>query len=85
MKFGEVVDRLMAGKPITRQFFRDKEQDHEPYILYSELWDKFEVVQSGLTVEVEYLSLNGEMLYADDWIVGEFDQQTGGIRYENDK
>lgn len=83
MKFGEVVDSLMAGKPITRQSFRDEGRVQEPYIRYGELWDKFEVVQSGMTVEVEYLRMNGEMLYADDWIVGEFDPRTGECRYEN--
>lgn len=84
MKFGEVVDSLMAGKPVTRKFFRDENKEQESFISYSELWDTFEVVQSGIAVEVEYLRLNGEMLYADDWIVGEFDPRTGECKYEND-
>lgn len=85
MKFGEVVDSLMAGKPVTRKFFREEDQTQEPYIRYGELWDKFEIVQSEMTVEVEYLRLNSEMLHADDWIVGEFDPRTGECKYENDK
>lgn len=88
MKFGEVVDSLMAGKPITREIFREEGQTREPYIRYirySELLDKFEIVHFEKLFESKHLHLSGDNLYATDWIIGKFDPRTGECRYENDK
>jgi hypothetical protein len=84
MKFSEVVEQLMAGKPVTRQSFRTDDQTTEPFIRYSELWDTFLVVRNdGNTVDVPSINFNGEMLCADDWIVGTFHPVIGVCSYEN--
>jgi hypothetical protein len=83
MKFSEVVDELVAGKPVIRQFHRADDQTTEPFIRYSELLDRFTVVRNdGTVVEVPSINFNGEMLYADDWIVGKFHPVTGVCSYE---
>ena len=83
MKFSEVVDELVAGKPVIRQFHRENDQITEPFILYSELLDTFTVVRNdGTVVEVPSINFNGEMLYADDWIIGSFHPVTGVCSYE---
>ena len=83
MKFSEVVDAMMAGKPVIRQFHRTDEQITEPFIRYSELLDKFFVARNdGKVVEVPSINFDGEMLYADDWIIGTFHPVTGVCSYE---
>jgi hypothetical protein len=66
MKFAEVIEPLMYGKPITRASW-----DHELYIRYSDLFEAF-VIHKGFDTKTLGLTLDPESMFADDWMHGEF-------------
>jgi len=68
MKFSEVIQHLMNGKPITRSCW-----DHEVHIRYVDLYEAF-VMQTSDTESktLQGLTLDPESLFATDWMWGTF-------------
>jgi glutamine cyclotransferase len=76
MKFGEVVEALMAGgsKAVRRGEWCGT------FLRYSELWNTFELHGAGNRVTVlEELSLSPGDLFADDWEIVTLDPRTGKV------
>jgi hypothetical protein len=66
MKFSEVIQPLMHGKPITRVCF-----DHDVYIRYSDLFQAFMMHTGDESKTLQGLTLDPESLFAVDWMYGE--------------
>ena len=67
MKFADVIEPLMNGKPITRSSW-----EHEVYVRYSDCFEAFVMHIYGESKTLQGLTLEPESLYADDWMWGEF-------------
>lgn len=67
MKFAEVIEPLMRGKPVTRASW-----EHEVYVRYSELYDAFVMHGDGNPKTIQGITLDPESMFADDWMWGEF-------------
>lgn len=76
MKFGEVVEALMAGggKAVRRAEWCGN------FLRYSELWNAWEIHNpSGRVTQLEELSLSPGDLFADDWEIVTLDPRTGKV------
>lgn len=67
MKFAEVIEPLMYGKPITRASWED-----QLYVRYSELFEAFVMHTGPDSKTLQGLTLDPESMFADDWMWGEF-------------
>lgn len=67
MKFSEIIEPLMRGKPVTRASW-----EHEVYVRYSELYDAFVMHGDGDPKTIQGITLYPEWMFADDWMAGEF-------------
>jgi hypothetical protein len=67
MKFAEVIQHLMNGKPITRASW-----DHELYIQYWDIFEEFVMHTGGESKTLQGLTLDPESIFADDWMWGTF-------------
>lgn len=77
MKFGEVVEALMAGgsKAVRRPWM-----SCGSFLRYSELLNVFEFHHANGTVfQQEDLRLSGGDLFADDWEIVTLDPRTGKV------
>ena len=77
MRFGEVVETLMAGggKAVRRQ-----DWGSPVFVRYSELWNAFELHgANGRVTQLEELSLSPGDLFADDWDIVNLDPRTGEV------
>lgn len=75
MRFGEVIQALMAGgdKAVRRD-----EWGGAVLLRYSELWDVFELLApGGRETQLQELSLSPGDLFATDWDVVRLDPRTG--------
>ena len=76
MRFGEVVQALMAGG--SNAVWRDEWCG--AFLRYSELWNAFELHGAGGRVtQLEELSLSPGDLFATDWDVVRLDPRTGEV------
>lgn len=66
MKFAEVIEPLMYGKPITRASW-----EHSVYVRYSDLYEAFTMHADGESKMLQGLTMYPEWMLADDWMVGE--------------
>ena len=77
MRFGEVIEALMAG---GGKAVRRGEWGGAVFLRYSELWNIFELHGSGGRVtQLEELSLSPGDLFADDWDIVTLDPRTGKV------
>ena len=78
MRFGEVVEALMAGgsNAVEREDWGGFQ-----FVRYSELWNAFEIHFAGTTEteRLEELSLSPGDLFADDWEIVTLDPRTGEV------
>jgi len=77
MRFGEVIQALMAGgdKAVIRG-----EWGGAVLLRYSELWDVFELLApGGRETQLQELSLSPGDLFATDWAVVKLDPRTGEV------
>lgn len=77
MKFGDVVQALMAGggNAVWRE-----DWGGSVFLRYSELWNAFEVHTTGEAVrQMDELSLSPGDLFANDWAVVVLDPRTGEV------
>ena len=76
MRFGEVIQALMAGggNAVRRQEW------HGTFLRYSELWNTFQYEGAdGRTMAYSELSLSAGDLFADDWDIVKLDPRTGEV------
>lgn len=76
MKFGQVVEALMAGggKAVRRGEWCGS------FLRYSEVWNAFELHGAGGRVtQLEELELSPGDLFADDWEIVTLDPRTGKV------
>ena len=76
MKFGEVIQALMAGggNAVRRSEWCGA------FLRYSELWNIFELHgPGGRVTQLEELSLSPGDLFANDWAVVKLDPRTGEV------
>jgi len=77
MRFGEVIQALMAG---GGNAVRRDEWGGAVFLRYSELWNIFELHGAGGRVtQLEELSLSPGDLFAEDWDVVRLDPRTGEV------
>ena len=77
MRFGEVINTLMAGgsKAVRRQ-----EWGYPVFVRYSELWNAFELHgPRDRVTQLEELSLSPGDLFANDWEIVTLDPRTGKV------
>ena len=67
MKFSEVIEPLMHGKPITRASW-----EHDVYVRYSDLYEAFVMHAIPEPKIIQGITLYPEWMLADDWMWGEF-------------
>jgi hypothetical protein len=67
MKFSEVIQHLMNGKPITRACF-----DHEVYFRYDDFYEVFTMHTGDEPKGLQGLTIDPESMLATDWMWGEF-------------
>ena len=67
MKFSEVIEPLMHGKPITRASW-----EHDVYVRYSDCFEAFVMHADGEPKTLQGLTLDPESMFADDWMWGYF-------------
>lgn len=76
MKFGEVIEALMAGGSNAVR----RDEWCGTFLRYSELWNAFELHgASGRVTQLEELSLSPGDLFADDWDIVTLDSRTGKV------
>ena len=82
MRFGEVIQALMAGggNAVEREDWGGFE-----WLRYSELWNAFEIHTTGHIERVKELSLSPGDLFADDWAIVKLDPRTGWPIWEETK
>ena len=61
MKFAEVIEPLMYGKPITRATW-----EHEIYVRYSDLFEAFVMHTGPDSKTLQGLTLDPESMFAND-------------------
>ena len=77
MRFGEVIQALMAGG--GNAVWRG-EWGGSVFLRYSELWNNFELHgPGGRVTQLEELSLSPGDLFANDWAVVKLDPRTGEV------
>lgn len=77
MRFGEVVEALMAG---GSNAIRRPWMSKGSFIRYSELLNVFEFHHAnGTVLQQEDLRLSGGDLFADDWDIVTLDSRTGKV------
>lgn len=77
MRFGEVIQALMAG---GGKAVRRGEWEGAVFLRYSELWNIFELHgPGGRVTQLEELSLSPGDLFADDWDIVTLDPRTGKV------
>ena len=77
MRFGEVVEALMAG---GSNAVRRQDWGSPVFLRYTELWNTFELHGAGGRVtQLEELSLSPGDLFADDWEIVTLDPRTGKV------
>lgn len=77
MRFGEVIQALMAGG--GNAVWRG-EWGGATFLRYSELWNMFELHgPGGRVTQLEELSLSPGDLFANDWAVVKLDPRTGEV------
>jgi glutamine cyclotransferase len=77
MRFGEVIQALMAGG--GNAVWRG-EWGGATFLRYSELWNIFELHgPGGRVTQLEELSLSPGDLFANDWAVVKLDPRTGEV------
>tara|TARA_R110002126_G_C10309575_1_gene487870 strand:+ start:92 stop:331 length:240 start_codon:yes stop_codon:yes gene_type:complete len=77
MRFGEVIQALMAGG--GNAVWRG-EWGGATFLRYSELWNIFELHgPGGRVTQLEELSLSPGDLFANDWAVVRLDPRTGEV------
>lgn len=77
MRFGEVIQALMAGggNAVWRS-----EWGGSVFLRYSELWNIFELHgPGGRVTQLEELSLSPGDLFTNDWAVVKLDPRTGEV------
>ena len=67
MKFADVIQHLMNGKPITRATW-----EHEVYVRYSDFYETFVMHTGPETKTLQALTIDPESMFAADWMWGEF-------------
>lgn len=80
MKFEEVIQPLMHGKPITRASW-----DHELYIRYADIFEAFVMHTGDESKTLQGLILDPESMFADDWMHGEFHPVKDEIKWTQTK
>lgn len=65
MKFEQVIQHLMNGKPVTRTSW-----DDDLHIRYADLFETFVMHTGSESHTLDALRLDAECLVADDWIYG---------------
>lgn len=80
MKFADVIQHLMNGKPITRASF-----DHDFHIRYVDLYEAFVMHADGESKTLQGLTLDPESFIADDWMWGEFHAVKDEIKWTQTK
>jgi hypothetical protein len=80
MKFAEVIEPLMYGKPITRASW-----EHEVYVRYSQCFEAFMMHTKDGAKILEGLILDPESMFADDWMFGEFHPVKDEIKWTQTK
>ena len=77
MRFGEVIQALMAGG--GNAVWRG-EWGGAVFLRYSELWNVFELHgPKGRVTQLEELSLSPGDLFANDWAIVVLDPRTGEV------
>jgi len=77
MRFGEVIQALMAGG--GNAVWRG-EWGGAVFLRYSEVWNIFELHgPKGRVTQLEELSLSPGDLFANDWAVVKLDPRTGEV------
>ena len=77
MRFGEVIQALMAGG--GNAVWRG-EWGGAVFLRYSELWNAFELHgPKGRVTQLEELSLSPGDLFANDWAIVVLDPRTGEV------
>jgi hypothetical protein len=77
MRFGEVIQALMAG---GRNAVWRGEWGGAVFLRYSELWNIFELHgPKGRVTQLEELSLSPGDLFATDWAIVVLDPRTGEV------
>ena len=77
MRFGEVIQALMAGG--GNAVWRG-EWGGQVFLRYSELWNIFELHgPKGRVTQLEELSLSPGDLFANDWAIVVLDPRTGEV------
>ena len=77
MRFGEVIQALMAGggNAVLRG-----DWGSSVFLRYSELWNVFELHgPQGRVTQLEELSLSPGDLFANDWAIVVLDPRTGEV------
>jgi hypothetical protein len=80
MKFADVIQNLMHGKPITRALW-----EHLVYVRYSDLYEAFVMHTSDESKTLQGLTLDPESMFADDWMWGEFHPVKDEIKWTQTK
>ena len=76
MKFGEVVEALMAGGSNAVR----RGEWCGTFLRYSELWNAFDIyAPDGRVMQMSELSLSPGDLFADDWDIVTLDPRTGKV------
>jgi len=78
MRFGEVIQALMAGggNAVWRE-----DWGGSVFLRYSELWNAFEVHTTGEAVrQMDELTLSPGDLFANDWALVAIDPQSGWVK-----
>ena len=76
MRFGEVIQALMAGGGNAVR----RGEWHGTFLRYSELWNTFQYEGAdGRTMAYSELSLSAGDLFADDWDIVKLDPRTGKV------
>ena len=80
IKFADVIEPLMYGKPITRASW-----EHSVYVRYSDLFEAFVMHADGESKTIQGLTMYPEWMLADDWMFGEFHPVKDEIKWTQTK
>lgn len=79
MKFGDVLDALMEGEPVSRESWKK-------YLYYDEPENVFVISYSANNQWMSSaLDLHAKDLFADDWQICEWDDHTCSITIKVDR
>ena len=80
MKFADVIEPLMNGKPIARACFAS-----DVHIRYVDLYEAFVMHTGPESKTLQGLTLDPESMFADDWMWGEFHPVKDEIKWTQTK